>query len=125
MCVDYNYRVCKNIQGYTVIMVYVGEDWQKKFEVSVTKRNQLESALINEKEKASQLSTEIKRFKVIIIYHSLLSYTFFSFRHYKKMSWQMLKDYRDDVKISPRDSLTMRNKLSDLREPDHSSSLIQ
>ncbi|XP_011402544.1 PREDICTED: leucine-rich repeat and coiled-coil domain-containing protein 1-like [Amphimedon queenslandica] len=41
------------------------EDWQKKFEVSVTKRNQLESALINEKEKASQLSIEIKRLKTL------------------------------------------------------------
>uniref|UniRef100_A0A1X7SQZ7 Uncharacterized protein n=1 Tax=Amphimedon queenslandica TaxID=400682 RepID=A0A1X7SQZ7_AMPQE len=51
--------------GIYCLWVYIGEDWQKKFEVSVTKRNQLESALINEKEKASQLSIEIKRLKTL------------------------------------------------------------
>lgn len=55
-CVIFNF-LCNNC---------LAEEWQKKFESSVTKRTQLETALINEMDKVTQLQNEIKKLQVLL-----------------------------------------------------------
>ena len=50
-----------------IFIFTVVEEWQKKLEVSVSRGNQLETALIKEKEKIARLNEEKENFQVCLL----------------------------------------------------------